>query len=164
MSIQARQGYTATQIGLHWIIAAIVIFQLVFGESMNFVVRAIERGTVPTPSEQLWGDLHYWAGWAILGLVAIRLAIRLSIGAPASIQRGWMDVAAQASHTAFYVMLVAMPVLGLLGYYLGDPWAEIHTWGKPVFIVLIGLHACAALYHQFWLKDGTLRRILVPTA
>jgi cytochrome b561 len=27
---------------------------------------------------------------------------------------------------------------------------------------LIGLHAAAALFHQFWLKDGLLMRMLRP--
>jgi cytochrome b561 len=52
-------------------------------------------------------------------------------------------------------------VTGLLGYYLGDPWGELHTLGKPVFIVLIAVHAAAALFHQFWIRDNTLRRMLV---
>jgi cytochrome b561 len=33
---------------------------------------------------------------------------------------------------------------------------------KPAFIILIAIHALAALYHQFWLKDGTLKRMLAP--
>jgi cytochrome b561 len=73
-----------------------------------------------------------------------------------------MKKAAAASHALFYVILLAMPVLGLLGYYIGDPYADIHSWGKPLLIILICIHAAAALLHHFWLKDGTLRRMLVP--
>jgi cytochrome b561 len=39
--MQSRQiaGYSGLQIGLHWSIAALVFFQLVFGESMTIVVE-----------------------------------------------------------------------------------------------------------------------------
>jgi cytochrome b561 len=33
---------------------------------------------------------------------------------------------------------------------------------KPVFIVTIAVHAAAALVHQFWMKDGTLARMIIP--
>ena len=56
--------------------------------------------------------------------------------------------------------LVAVPVTGLLGYYYGNPFGDIHAWAKPVFVGLIALHGLAALYHQFWVKDGTLTRML----
>jgi cytochrome b561 len=62
----------------------------------------------------------------------------------------------------FYALLVAVPVTGLLGYYFEGPYGDIHSWAKPVFIGLIAIHAAAALFHQFWLKDGTLTRILKP--
>ncbi|ESW91110.1 hypothetical protein X770_10755 [Mesorhizobium sp. LSJC269B00] len=39
---------------------------------------------------------------------------------------------------------------------------DVHTWAKPVFIVLICIHAGAALFHHFILKDAVLRRMLVP--
>ncbi len=31
----------------------------------------------------------------------------------------------------FYVLLVLVPITGLLDHYFGDPWGELHTWGKP---------------------------------
>ena len=41
-------------------------------------------------------------------------------------------------------------------------FGEIHSANKPVFILLILIHAAAALYHHFVLKDSTLRRMMVP--
>jgi cytochrome b561 len=40
---------------------------------------------------------------------------------------------------------------------------DIHALAKPVFIVLISIHAAAALFHQLWLRDGTLKRMLLPS-
>jgi cytochrome b561 len=55
-----------------------------------------------------------------------------------------------------------VPISGLVALYINDEVGDIHSLAKPVFIVLIAAHAAAALYHQFIVKDGTLRRMLVP--
>lgn len=162
-TIPEPNGFSGLQIFLHWTIAALVFFQLAFGESMIAVVDAAEEGAVPSDLDRLLGQLHYWAGLAILALVAVRIGVRLRQGAPIpSAGSSLFGKLAHLSHALFYALLVAVPVTGLLGYYLGDPWGELHAWGKPVFIVLIAVHAAAALFHQFWIKDNTLRRMLVP--
>ncbi|WP_348625674.1 cytochrome b/b6 domain-containing protein [Mesorhizobium sp. LNHC221B00] len=85
-------------------------------------------------------------------------------GAPRPADRGpvWMRIAARGSHGLFYLVLLATPIVGLLAFYVGDPWGDIHSLSKPVFIVLISVHALAALFHQYWLRDGTLKRMLSP--
>jgi cytochrome b561 len=161
---ETRLGYSAFQISLHWIIATLVLFQLFFGESMTTVVDAAEDGTALSPADQVLGSAHYWVGLSILALVIIRLVVRLASGAPKPAESGstWMQLAARASHGLFYLLLLATPILGLLAFYVGDPWGDIHSLNKPVFVVLISIHALAAFFHQFWLRDGTLKRILAP--
>ncbi len=160
-----RIGYSPVQIILHWTIAALVIFQLIFGESMGAVMRAARRHTIPSPSDQTLASLHYWVGIAVLVLVGVRLAVRLVQGAPPTVGLSPLaERAAQVAHSLFYLLLILVPVTGLLGYYFGNPWGDLHTLGKPAFIILIAIHASAALFHQFWVKDGTLRRMLVPGA
>ncbi len=66
------------------------------------------------------------------------------------------------SHWLFYALLIAVPVTGLLGYYYGDPYGELHSFAKPLFIGLIALHVAASLYHQFWRTDGLLMRMIRP--
>lgn len=40
-------------------------------------------------------------------------------------------------------------------------WAEeIHEAGGTVGYVLVGLHAAAALFHHYVMRDNTLRRML----
>ncbi len=163
MTSQTRAGYSGLQIALHWAIALLVLFQLVFGESMVAVVEAMEEGTTAASGDQLLSTLHYWSGLAILGLVVLRAALRWRLGAPAPV--GITPLAAtlaRATHMLFYALLMIVPVTGLLGWYYGDPFGEWHTYAKPVFIVLILVHAGAALYHQFVRKDGTLNRMLSP--
>lgn len=161
--IDAVQGYSVYQIVLHWLIAALVFVQLIFGESMTNVVDAAEEGTPVSAQDATLASVHYYFGIAILGLVAVRLALRLKVGAPPPPDTSKaIELAAKISHWLFYALLVLVPVTGLLGYYFGDPFGEIHTLGKPVFIGLIALHVGASLYHQYWLKDGLLRRMMKP--
>jgi len=159
----AVSGYTVYQIGLHWLIAALVLAQLVFGESMTEAIDAAGEGkTISALAANLAG-MHYYFGIAILALVAVRLALRLGNGAPPPpATNEAIERAGRISHWLFYALLVIVPIMGLLGYYLGDPFAELHSYGGPVFIGLIALHVAATLYHQFWLKDGLLLRMLRP--
>jgi cytochrome b561 len=161
---KSGNGYSSMQIALHWLIAILVIFQLAFGESMGSLVDAVEDGDTISATDQILGTAHYWVGLIILALVALRFAVRVASGAPSPEKSApsWMQLAARISHVLFYMLLVATPVLGLLGYYFGEPWDDIHSLNKPAFMVLISVHVLAALYHQFWLKDGTLKRMILP--
>jgi cytochrome b561 len=162
MAQGTRQGYSGLQILLHWTIALLVLFQLIFGESMVEVTEALERGEVPDPTEQALASAHYWVGIAILVLVGLRLILRVTQGAPAPIGSGPQLLLAKAIHGIFYLLLIAVPVTGLLAVYVNDEIGEIHQIGKPVFIAFIVLHALGALFHHFKLKDETLRRMFVP--
>jgi cytochrome b561 len=159
------KGYTSLQILLHWVIVALVLYQLVFGEDMSRYVRALEDGA-DASSHALGGNIHLVIGIVILVLAAIRLIMRLTIGVPASVPGPALQVkAGEALHWLFYVLLFAMPITGLFAYYdlVGSlDMGEVHEFGKPLFIVFIILHAAAALYHHFMLKDSTLMRILKP--
>ena len=156
-------GYTIYQIGLHWLIAALVFAQLIFGESMTEAIEAAEEGESVSALTGNLADMHYYFGIAILALVAVRLALRLRIGAPPPPETSRaIELAGRISPWLFYALLVVVPVTGLLGYYYGDPYGEWHTYAKPVFIGLIALHVAASLYHQFWRKDGLLMRMLKP--
>lgn len=162
--IGAVKGYTIYQIGLHWLIAALVFVQLIFGESMTEALEAAEEGEPVSALASNLANMHYYFGIAILVLVAVRLALRLRNGAPLPPPEtsGAIELAGKVSHWLFYALLVVVPVSGLLGYYFGDPYGEWHTYAKPVFIGLIALHVAASLYHQFWRKDGLLMRMLKP--
>ena len=87
-----------------------------------------------------------------------------------------------ANEYSLYVLLVAQPITGL-GRVLfhGEPFAlliwqfpallapnpeirnffvEAHEFGANALLVLIGLHAGAALFHRLVLRDGVLQRML----
>ena len=156
-------GYTPSQLGLHWLIVLLVFFQLVFGESMGGYNYALRSGGDVAPF--LTGYyLHVGVGIAIFLLTAIRFALRFRLGVPPSVPGPTLQVkVGEALHYIFYLMLFVVPVTGLLAQYVDmGTFGEIHELNKPVFILLIIVHAGAALYHHFALKDSTLRRMMVP--
>lgn len=164
MTTSRKPGYSSVQIALHWSIAALVLFQLVFGESMVAATDAAETGQPLPASDAALATGHYWVGIGILALVALRLGIRLRSRVPAPEEgNAILAVIARATHWAFYALLVAVPVSGLLTVYVNPDIGEFHQLAKPVFIVLIALHAGAALFHHFVLRDGTLKRMLRPS-
>lgn len=160
----STQGYSIPQIGLHWLIAALVLVQLVFDESMTGFVEAAEEGEPVSALDTALAGVRYYFGLAILALVAVRLALRFRRGAPPApdVNRA-LELAGRISHRLFYALLVVAPVTGLLACYLYDPFGEAHELAKPVFIGLIAVHVAASLYHQYWLRDGLLVRMRRPS-
>ena len=164
MSKRSPIGYSAMQIGLHWLIAALVVFQIVFGASMSEAVEAAEEGQQLSGTDAFLAGAHYWVGLSILGLVVVRLGLRVLRDAPAATPQTsrLQALLAELSHWVFYVLLVAMPVTGLLALYVNENIGALHDFGKPAFILLIAAHLAATLFHQFVLRDGTLKRMLLP--
>jgi len=158
----ANVGFSRLHIALHWAVVLLVTCQLLFAESMTRSVDAAETREAVSATDLVLSTSHYWFGLTILALAVLRAMVRVTRGvpAPASDQPRLMQLAATSTHFLFYLLLFAVPVLGLLAFYLGDPWGPIHSLAKPAFLVLIAIHAGAALFHQFFLKDGTLTRIL----
>ena len=56
-----------------------------------------------------------------------------------------------------------LPITGGMAWFGGiEVMAEAHEVLTSLLLVLVGLHVVAALYHQFWLKDGLLMRMKRP--
>jgi cytochrome b561 len=123
---------------------------------------------------------HETLGIAVFVLTCARLAWRRLNPAPKHEgMSAWMRHAACTAHTILYVLLFAVPLTAIAGAWLsGHPltfWgmpdiapmvAESRELGKAVvgwhttlgdaLIYLAALHAAAALYHHFFLRDGVL--------
>jgi cytochrome b561 len=154
------KGYSRAQIGLHWVVAALIVFQVVFGEEMGQAWRAVNQGIAPQMTPLVWG--HILGGAAVWLLAVWRLYLRRVRGVPAPLpdQPRGQVLAAEAVHWLFYAIMIIAPITGALAWFGGVHQAgEMHESVKPVIVLLVVLHVGAALYHHFVKKDGLLQRM-----
>jgi cytochrome b561 len=171
------QRYTTVAILLHWLIAGLMIYMLFWGEDL--IARA--HGT-QGPS------LHATIGVSILVLSLARLGWRFANPPPAlpATTKSWEAMLGHWAHVLFYVLMVGLPLSGLAAFTshlvvhpdaigstifgvllvpalpdfgFGGQFHLLHNIGSKAAIALLLLHVLAALKHQFWDKDGLLRRM-----
>lgn len=171
--------YSKVAIGLHWLIAIMIIGLIVFGILMT---------NPDTPNRFALYQLHKSFGILVLIFSVLRLIWRLTHKPPA-LPNGMSSLeiaAAKFTHIAFYVIMIGMPLLGWAMVSASPipiptrifdtlPWPNMpgitrneatadffkmlhHNIGK-LTIALIALHIGAALKHQFVNKDGLLSRM-----
>lgn len=165
---------------LHWLTAVLVLLAFLYGPGGP-------ESRVYAASRDFDRHLHETLGTAVFILLIVRLAWRVidTRPEPAPVSR-WMGWAAIAVQLALYVLLFAVPLSAMLGAWLeghplaylgglsidapfapshamGATIATVHTWLGDAILWIAGLHALAALYHQFILKDGVLASML-PSA
>jgi cytochrome b561 len=168
-------NYDGIAITLHWVTALLVI--------VNFVLAQI-WGWFPDETKGWMEDAHMSFGVLLAVVIAARLLWRFLPGhQTSSLQAGWMRLASKATHYLLYTLLVAEaalgfafrwgggrpmaffgtgipPLIGEMARPLRRQLREFHEWIGWAIIVLALLHALAALYHHYVLKDGVLRRML----
>ena len=166
---------------LHWSVVALVATQFVLG------VWAHSLPFSPTRLALLaW---HKSFGFLILGVLLLRLLWRqLSPPPPLpATMPPWQQRAAKLSHGLFYVILIAMPLVGWASSSASNltvsvfGWFELPTLLAPdkalarqlitthvvmswVLLANIVVHAGAALWHHFHDKDDVLKRMLPFTS
>jgi len=79
----------------------------------------------------------------------------LSVGMPLA---GWMLLSASGKPIPFFSL--HLPALIHESKETASFIKEIHETGGTVGYVLIGLHAAAALFHHYVVRDNTLLRML----
>jgi cytochrome b561 len=169
-------SWGAVQRTLHWTLAFMVLVQLLTGDIMLF--------SDPHQFPSLGRFVHPTMGILIGLLMAARLAWREANPVPPlprDLTTG-QQALAQATHYAFYALLICNPLVGYLlvcaagghvhvftavlpsamgksAFYKGFYW-----WMHLAFGVSIGglflLHAGAALRHECVKRDNVLRRML----
>lgn len=169
--------YNRWSITLHWLM--LLLFVAVY---LCIELRELyPRGSDMRNGLKNW---HFVLGLCVWLLVVIRLWIRASYTIP-SINpppAAWQNLASRVVHLLLYLFMLIMPVLGyltvsydgnvvnLVGLQLpslvgtnesiAETLESIHKWIGVAGYWLIGLHALAALYHHYILKDNTLKRML----
>ena len=127
---------------------------------------------------------HQSIGALILALAIARVAWRVIHPAPPlpAAMPPSHRIAAAATHAVLYISLLAFPVTGyislaargrninMFGLFdlplvvprslsLSADARNLHDFAQYALYALLALHIGAALYHQFVLKDGLLRRM-----
>jgi cytochrome b561 len=173
----SAKTYGSIAIGLHWIVAVLVPAAWISGHLGDMLPRA---------SHDMGLLMHASLGLSMLGFALARLAWRLADPPPvpeATKFGSWTVHASEIVHLLIYGIMFAIPVLGILtqfarGYGLpvfglfeiASPWVgnrnfahdmkEMHEALANGLMILIALHAGAALAHHYWLHDRTLKRMV----
>lgn len=170
-----RYGWFAAS--LHWLTLLLVVAAYASMELRGF----FPRGSITREAMKSW---HYMLGISILVPTLLRLVVFLvsPVLADSADAAKWQRTGAKWTKLALYCFLLAMPLLGWLllsaegGYVtfasiefpglvaqdkgLAGLFEELHEAGATIGYFLVGLHATAALYHHYGLRDDTLQRML----
>lgn len=177
-----RQRYDALTLTLHWLTAGSVIFLF----ASAHIWALLERGT---PLRKGLQSVHISCGillavvmiirplWRIFSQQRARFALPPAAGSRLS------RIAAHSVHGALYLLLFTQTGLGFMfrwaqqepftffGLFHIPAWIAVDPdrrhqlagWHDNVawaLIILAGVHALAALFHHYVLRDSVLRRML----
>ena len=160
-SASEKRRYGAPQITLHWLLVLLVIGQYATSGSIARTHHAGAAALAPSKSDLFLHMLHNRFGLLIFCLLAALFGLRWLKGAPPSAneQHSWQEKLSQFVHFGLYGILALQAVTGAVATYFWWPISTAHRYLFWVFMALVLLHAAAALWHQFSLKDGLLWRI-----
>jgi cytochrome b561 len=176
-TLMTETRYTRVAVFLHWLIAALMLYMLYFGEELM-------NRRAPNVTNATW---HASIGAAILLLSLIRLWWRSGHRPPPYplSMKPWEIIFSKSTHHVFYILMIALPLTGTLSFgkflarapalagtsyfgiipvptttWLGGFFGEVHEIGSKLMWALVALHVLAALKHQFIDKDGILKRMM----
>lgn len=173
VSPQAR-SYDARTILFHWLTLGLIAAQWILAQ----VIDDFAKG----PPRVAARSTHILLGLVILAVVAGRIIWRATQGRrlPAA-DRGPLHIVAKATHWGMYALISAALLLGLFTAWtqgdsiyglfsipaydpanqdLGDQVAGVHGTIVTILLILVGVHAIAALVHQYLWRDNLLRRMI----
>lgn len=166
--------YSQIAIFLHWIIAALLAFQISVGWALE------DLGAQGFALFQL----HKSIGITILALTVARIAVRYGRPRPDPVEGGWQGMLAKTVHGGLYLFMLGAPLTGwalvstakvkvptlIFGIIplphlplpagAGDPASAAHALLAWVGIALIVLHVAGALRHHALLRDGLIWRMM----
>lgn len=165
--------YTNAAVAIHWITALLVVIQVIVGFTFDNMERGPERAQLFT-----W---HKTIGATILLLAIVRLIVRLKNPPPPFPPElpYWERAAAVWNHRAFYFLLFALPLTGLIavsgrtegwftpliggiplpvvpgiGEDTGELSGNVHIVLVFTTLALLVLHIAAAIKQQFFDRPG----------
>jgi cytochrome b561 len=172
-----RERYGAVAQWLHWATAILVVVAFTYGPGGS-------EQRVYSAARDFDRQLHETLGLTVFAIVAVRLAWRVFDSAPDDVAApAWMRSVSKVVQGTLYALLLLVPFAAIAGAWLeghpltllgtlriepligqahsvGSAIASVHAWLGDAILWVAGLHAAAALYHHFVLRDGVLRAML----
>jgi cytochrome b561 len=172
-----RSRYSSLSISLHWVMLILLVAVYACMELRSYY----PKGSDFREGLKMW---HFMLGLSVLLLVVIRIIARLTATCPPIVPEppAWHTLLAKLTHLALYGFMIGMPIAGwiilsasgkaipffgmdlpaLVGpdKALANQVKEVHEAVATIGYFLVGLHAVAALYHHYVVKDDTLRRMM----
>jgi len=169
--------YAGPQIAFHWLTVVLLTVAYATIELRGFAQRGSWQGFAMIIT-------HFSAGFCVLLVMLARIFLRFRHRSPAIKPpiAGWQKGLSHLVHAALYALFIVLPILGLTSRYLsGRQWwlfgaqmpvsatpdpelartlIQLHETLAPLGYWLIGLHALAALFHHYFIKDDTLLRMM----
>ena len=170
-----QKYHPLTQI-IHWLTALFVIIAFVLGPE--------DVDELDNPSLDLGLQTHETLGLAVFGLTVLRLLWTLFSRRPLAVpMAAWMRTISKVLQGSLYLLLIAVPLTAIVGTWLegdalsllshiiitspfstsenlGEFLLELHPTLADTLLILAGIHAAAALFHHFILKDLVLATML----
>lgn len=167
--------FAKSQIVLHWLTLLMVI--LTYGAMLL-------KDSVPDDSVALVKDLHFNFGISVFVLMFLRLGLRHRNPSPPITPRleHWQALGSTVFHWLLYLLFLSLPILGFLTLSYGGKTWMLLGWQVPQWITpdpvtrsglrtlhetlantgyfIVGAHGLAALYHHYFRRDDTLRRMM----
>lgn len=171
-----KNDYRFSQKLIHWLMAVLIMLDLVvaskFGREMELLDRLDSRGD------------HASLNLIVMCLFLLRIYLRQKHGVPAAPNNmvSWQVSLSKVTHGAIYFFMAMLfvtglatgmnatsplPVFGLYDVTLGNTdesyfqfVRQFHEFTTQAIIGLISLHVLAALYHQLFLRDQVMSRML----
>jgi cytochrome b561 len=172
-----RFHYGAVAQAFHWLTAILVVAAYFMGPGGS-------EQRVYSSAVDLTRQTHETLGVTVLALILVRLLWRLIDTAPEDPPMNpWMRYSAKLVHVVLYGLLIATPISALVGAWpeghpltlwgfgnigpllppvhdVGLSVAALHTTLGNIILWVAGLHAVAALFHHFLLRDSVLLSML----
>ena len=162
---------------LHWLVGLLIIVAWIVGAYAGDLLNS-------DPMKGKLFNLHKSTGMVILMLVMIRVCWRLYDVQPRSPSL-LTQVQAFAAHLVHYLLYAFMLIQPLSGWAMSSAagynpslfglfqfpalveksktgallFRAIHDGSANILLILFILHVVGALYHHYYLKDNTLKRI-----
>lgn len=178
MRWNTEERWGSVAIGLHWLVAALILLVQV---PAGLVMLRVEPGAL----QNVLFNVHKNVGLVIFALALVRVGWRFVNPVPALPPDvpGWQERVAQLTHVILYALLFSLPISGFLYTAFGgfpvplfmlwdlgalvpasepraEVWQAIHFWSQWALYLVVALHVGGALQHHFIRGDVVLRHML----